>query len=289
MAVLWDVPVRYVNSANETFTLQGNGLGYLDIAPLYSYAWTYDLANSVTGDGGAATGFVRRPRTIELELRNRGMSRAEFVARMDALHAAAEVDALNSTPGRLWLADQYMDCFLAVAGEIGNAPRNGNFATTTITVLAVRPYWCTERVTEFYPAVTTETAEDHGKKYDLKYDYRYGTGIASNSINNMFYAACPAIITIYGAAEGPALTIDENVYGISTSITATQRLVIDGTRREIYSVGAGGTRVNLFNSRVKTGNAFRPIAPGVHRVISNGNYRMQITLIEQRSQPRWIE
>ncbi len=108
-------------------------------------------------------------------------------------------------------------------------------------------------------------------------------------INNQHYAPAPAIITIYGAAEGPTVTIEGNVYGISTSITSSQRLVIDGEKREIYAVGAGGARTDLFNARVKTGDAFMPIAMGEHHVIANGNYRMTIKLIERRSQPRWIE
>ena len=287
--ITWDVPVRYVNSNNETFVLQGDGLGYLDILPLYGYSWGYDLANSVSGDGGAATGFSRRPRAFNLELRRRGPDRAAFVSRMDALHAAAEVDVLAEKPGRLWLADQYLDCYLAVGATVTSAPRNGAFGTVEVNVLAVKPYWCTERTTEFYPLVSGEGRGDHGKKYDLKNAYRYGTSIASNDINNQFYAPTPAIITLYGPAEAPAVTIEGNVYGVNTSITATQRLVIDGTKREIYAVGEGGARIDLFNHRVKTGDAFKPVDMGVHRVLTNGNYRMQIKLIEQRSQPRWIE
>lgn len=287
--ITWDVPVRYVNSTGEAFVLQGDGLGYLDIMPLYGFAWSYTLANNAVGDGGTATGFARRPREIQLTLRRRSGDRAAFAERMDALHAASEVDALAETPGRLWLADQYMDCFLAVSGTVTSAPRNAAFGTVTVNVLAVNPFWCTERVTEFYKLVTGGGPGDHGKKYDNRYEYRYGTAIALNDLNNQHYAPAPAIITIYGAADGPAITINGNVYGISTSITSTQRLVIDGEKREIYSIGAGGSRTDLFNNRVKTGDAFLPVPPGVFRVTSNGNYRMTIKLIEQRSQPRWIE
>lgn len=284
-----DVPVRYVNSQGQTFILQGDGQGFLDINPLYAFSWTYELADSVTGDGGTATGFRRRPKVVTLELRNRGGDRAEFAARMDALHAASEADALAETPGRLWLDDQYMVCYLAVAGTVSSAPRNAAFATEEISVLAVRPYWCTERVTEFYPPVSGEGPGDHGKKYDNKYAYRYGTSIANNDINNRHYAPAPAVITIYGPATGPTVTIDGNAYGVSVAITSTQRLIIDGEERRVYVIGSGGEQTDLFNSRVKTGDAFRPIPPGSHRVVTNGDYRMQIKLIEQRSQPRWIE
>ena len=287
--VTWDVPVRYVNSQGETFVLQGDGLGFLDIAPLYGYAWSYTLANDAVGDGGAASGFTRKPREIMLTLRERGRNRAAFAERMDALHAASEVDALAETPGRLWLADQYMDCYLAVSGTVTNAPRNAAFGTVTINVLAINPFWCTERATEFFPTVSGEDPGDKGKKYDNRYEYRYGTAIGNNVINNQHYAPAPAIITIFGAAEGPTVTIEGNVYGISTSITSSQRLIIDGEKREIYAVGAGGARTDLFNARVKTGDAFMPITMGEHHVIANGNYRMTIKLIERRSQPRWIE
>ena len=283
-----DLNVRYVNHEGSAFALQGDGKTFLDVLPLYSFSWDYELINDVTGMGGSAAGFARFPRTMDLELRMRGFSRAQFLEQMNALHAITEVDALSAQPGRLWVGDQYISCFLAVSGEVESAPRLGNFATQTVTVLVVRPFWCTEQEYTFNPATAEEESpEDMGKKYDLRYPYRYGSGLASSTLRNTHYAACPAIITIYGPASSPSVQIAGHTYAVDVTLAASQRLVIDGTTRKIYTVGSDGAETNVFNLRDKSSDPFAPVPVGESPVVYSGEYLMTITLVEQRSQLKW--
>ena len=282
-----DLPVRYVNHQGASFTLQGDGLTFLDVLPLYAFSWDYEIINSVTGQGGAARGFSRFPRTIELELRMRGFSRAQFLQQMNDLHAVTEVDALAESPGRLYVGNQYMVCFLSVAATVPSAPRNGNFATQAVTVLAVRPFWCTEKTYTFNPVSVPESPDDMGKKYDLKYPYRYGSGLLQGSIKNEHYAPTPAIITIYGHVSNPAIQIGGHLYNVDVVLTAADRLVIDQAARKIYTVNAAGEQVNAFGARNKQSDIFFPIQPGENGVTYSGEYLFTITLVEQRSQLKW--
>lgn len=281
-----DNSIYYVNHNGERFTLHGDGLCYMDPTPLRAFAWNYQIVNYLGGLGGEAYGFGRGVRSVQATVRMRGFSPAEFASQMNRFLAVADADNIAGKPGRLYIGNQYLRCYLAVAGEIDNNTRFSNFAHREITILAVNPYWITEVTTVFN--IKTEDTEDRtGKKFDLKYPYRYGTGLAGGHLINTHYAECPAIITVYGPASAPSIIIGGNAYSVDVTLTQSQRLVIDQTTREIYTATESGGKVNAFDKRDKTNNIFAPIPMGDSQVIYDGSFKFSITLIQQRSEPKW--
>lgn len=281
------VDVHYTNHNGETFILNGDGLTFVDDMPLHEYEWDYTLTNRVTGMGGMAGNFARWPREFSFEIRMRGFARQQFLAQANRLHAVADADCVAETPGRLYVDGQYMTCFLAVGGGVPSHPKTGNFATREVTVLAVEPYWCTEVTTIINPAA--DTTDTTGKKYNYNYAYRYGTGLSAGSIYNEHYAPAPAIITVFGPASNPSIIIGGNTYAVDVVLTATDYLVIDQTTHQIYIVTENGARTDVFNSRDKVHDIFTPIAVGESAVVYGGEYAIQITLVQQRSELLWTE
>lgn len=390
--------IKYVNHNGTEFVLNGDGLTFVDDMPLHSYEWSYTLTNRVTGMGGIASNFARWPRNFTIEVRLRGYTKQQFIDQINTLHSVIDADCVDEQPGRLYVDDQYMVCFLAVAGATPVHPKTGNFATVELTVLAVEPYWCTEETTrlaangsgepisatwaniyihastaadttlltrigtvEFIPmesdhvySVTvpdgmmytvrfysgqtqstylssfdgfqTETKsfttnngsyfrvycrntentemptsdgdnviildslyDSTGKKYNYNYGYRYGTGLSAGSIINNHYSAAPAIIKIYGPASNPNIIIGNNTYNVNVILTATDFLVIDQVTHEIYKVAENGTTTNVFNSRNKMYDIFKPISVGENKVVYSGEYSIEITLVKQRSELLWTE
>lgn len=282
--------VYYVNSQNRRFTLSGDDLTFLDVLPLYSFKWDYTTANRPSGMGGTASGFSRFPREIALELRMRGRTREQFLSQMNSLAAVADVDALNETPGRLYVDGQYMAGFLAVSGSVSSNPRNATFATQDIRFLSVEPYWCTERIVQLY-----QTGDDPGtldttaKKYNLRNPYHYTRrAYTAIDLDNTHYAPAPMRFTISGPITNPAITIAGNVYQVNVAILQTERLVIDQTTHEIYKLNAAGAKTNVFNSRNKAYDIFKPLATGTSELTYSGEFDAQIAIIEQRSQLRWV-
>lgn len=278
--------VYYENSAGQVFTLYGDGLTYIDINELHTWEWSYSLSNRVTGFGGDASYFARHPRTFELGLRMRGMNREEFLNQMNTLHDITEADIIACEPGRLYVDDQYLVCYLAVSGSKPEHLKNANFATRTVTVLAVEPYWCTPVSVVVNPA-TDQPTNENGKKFNLKYTYRYGTGLSGATIINDHYSAAPAIIQFFGAATNPAITINNVTYGVNETITATDRIVIDQLTHKIYKVSETGVKTNVFNSRNKNYDIFTPIPVGSYNIVYSGDFVVQITMIQQRSELKW--
>ena len=282
-----DASVIYKNAAGTQFILQGDDLCFIDVLPLFDYAWSYELVNSASGMGGAAAHFARDPRTVGLELRVRGHSRQEFLQRINRLQEIAEPDILDNTPGKLYINDQYMVCYLAVGGGVSSAPRNGNFATAEVNVLAVRPFWCRDVEYTFLPEEEGQGTGGPGKKYNLKYAYRYGTGTNRGKIINTHYLPCPMRIIVQGPASTPNLQIAGHTYKVNATILGTEYLVIDQVEHKIYKVGQNGNITNLFNSRDKLNDIFLPAPVGESAVQYTGTYTVSVTLVEQRSAPEW--
>ena len=403
--------VKYVNSNGKAFVLLGDGLTFVDPNELHTWEWGYTLSNRISGMGGDASGFSRFPRTFDLELRMRGMNREEFVSQANRLHDITEADMVAGQPGRLYVDDQYLVCYLAVSGDKPSHPRNSNFLTREVTVLAVEPYWCTPVTVTLSPEQAHEQGDDYvkvdparyggftlyggsgdsalrwsfnnnegvtpssgtyyyavyeipegmekveftgyhynsnfagcgfyngvpgvgeklwtytapnntkvdtptevevpatathmviqlgsslarglfiqtgnGKKYDLRYGYRYGTGLSGNTINNTHYAPAPMVITFFGPAAAPTITIDGVQYGADVQLTATDRLVIDQLKHQVYIESDTGVKTSAFNSRIKTSDVFAPIQTGAHTVVYSGDFSATVTMIYQRSELRW--
>lgn len=278
--------VYYENSNGDKFTLYGDGLSFIDPMELHTWEWSYSLSNRITGMGGDASDFARYPRTFDLELRMRGMNRQQFLDQVNRLHDITEADMVAGQPGKLHVEDQYLTCYLATAGKAPKHPINSNFMTRGITVLAVEPYWCTPVQITINP-ITDQPTNENGKKFNLRYAYRYGTGLSGTSIINDHYAAAPAIMQFFGPVVNPSIIIAGITYGVNVTLTATDRLVIDQIAHKIYTVSETGIQTSVFNDRNKAFDIFTPIPVGSNNIIYSGDFVVQITMIQQRSELRW--
>ena len=277
--------VRYVNHNNAVYILNGAGHSFADPRSLRAFDWSFVVTNRPSGYGGTASSFARNPIERELMIGIRGFTASEFADRANALTAITEADIMSGEPGRLYIDDQYIVCYLAVGSTVEQYSHRAHFATKRLRVLVVEPYWCTE-VSTVFNVVEHET-DTTGKKYDLRYAYRYGSGYSVNNLYNNHYAPAPAIISIYGAVENPSVTIAGNVYNVDVQLAATARLVIDQVKHKIYTVSSGGAQTNVFNSRNKSYDVFTPIPAGVSQVLYSGEFKFEVTLVLQRSEPLW--
>lgn len=274
--------IEYVNASGASIVLnQGHYL--VSGHDLRDFSWERTITTRPSGYGGRVR-FSRPVQEKRISIGIRG--REQFAQNAAALLALTEPDILNNTPGRLYLGDQYLICFLSVESVVNHFAEKSNWVSKDLTVLVVEPFWRTERTYRFL-AGAAESVED-GKRYDLRYDYRYIASAASGTIDNSHYAPSQMIITVYGPAENPSITVGGRIYSIAASVSATQRIVIDQLQRRIESVTAAGERTNLFDYRDKENDIFLPVEPGVNTVIYDGSFDFDITLVQQRSEPLWI-
>lgn len=277
--------IQYENSAGEVIRLDQNGY-YCDEGDLRGFAWDYTYSAYPDGTGGSVSMFYRHEKTKSFTVSAHAYSRTEINALLNRLHNVTEYDVRQRSPGKLWLDNQYVTCYIVVS-EIANKSKHMLFVTKKLTILPVIPYWCIEKTKTFFKNDSSSTVTD-GKKYNGRYAYKYGTGYAQTSLDNSEVAwDTPMIITVYGPAVNPSLTVGGHTYTVNATITAAERLVIDQLRKKIYKIGSAGTTTNLFNARDKTVDIFQFAPSGSVSVLHNGDFSFEITLIQQRSEPLW--
>ena len=276
--------VKYVNSQNREIVFNGDGKSFMDCNPLRSFAWAYSSDKSNFGIGGTIRNFDRQVTSKTISVTTKCDSQAELFDYQNNLHAITETDVYAETPGKLYVNDQYMVCYITAA-TVADYNITSHLAKVTLTIVSERPYWCTERLYQFNKADTA--VDTTGKKYNLKYPYRFGTGITMQKLKNTHFASCPAIITIFGPCSNPSFTLGGIVRNVQTEITASEKIIINQVDHTIVVENAYGERSNVFNYRNKNFDIFAEIPPGESNVVYSGEFLITITLIMQRSQPEW--
>src|SRR5699024_10797764 len=132
------------------------------------------------------------------------------------------------------------------------------------------------------------SASPDAKRYNGRYPCKYGTGYSQTTLDNTVGSwETPMIITIYGEAVNPSLSIGGNQYTLNTTLAANERAMIDQHHKKIYKIGTTGIETNIFNTRDKSTDIFKFAPVGMVSVLYNGDYSLDITLIHQRSEPLW--
>jgi hypothetical protein len=275
--------VKYVNSEGTELILDDWERYLINTDALRSFSWDYTVANRPSGYGGKVTRFTRPAFEKSVRIGVRGNTEAEFADRIERLHALTEVDMLANTPGKLWLNNQYINCYLGIASDLNVWSKRGHFAEKEVKVLITEPFWCRE-VTQAF-TVAAGTASTDGKKYTGIYPYRYGTTFSGSTINNTHYTSCPAIITFASAGDQPSVHIAGHGYTVDTTVGTGESVVIDQVQRTILHYNIAGVATNVFQYRDKTSDIFQYIPTGTSAVLYNADF--SITLIQQRSEPTW--
>ncbi|MGI6634177.1 MAG: hypothetical protein ACOX7B_03275 [Christensenellales bacterium] len=273
--------IKYVNANGQELIL--NRGDYLVSAhDLRNFEWETTITNRPSGFGGRVV-FSIPVQTKTLTLGIRGGKALNKNA--EALLALTEPDILNNTPGKLYVGDDYLICFLAVASAVNYYSKRGGWVSKELTILVSEPFWRSEYIYRY--VMGAAEAGQGSKRYTHREPYRYIASTASGIITNHHYAPSPMIITIYNEAANPAITIGKNIYQVNASIGNTQRIIIDQLRRTIESVSPNGDITNLFDYRNKANDIFAPIQPGSHNIIFDGTFDFDVTVVEQRSEPPW--
>ena len=271
--------IAYENSYGNIIELN-DGNYFVNEHDLRNYEWTFEEQGRPSGLGGRVRRFSRLSSQKTMSIAVRG---ADFADKMNALLALTEPDILRNEPGKLWLNNQYIICYLAVSSTLPIISDKKGYAEKSLTILAVEPFWHSEQTFSFSPEAGGVTG---GKRYNLKFPYRFGTGYSNQRLVNEHYASSPIILTIYGVATDPQITIGGHLYSYWGGLYDGERLEIDQIARTVTKIDTSGNRYNMFNNRNKEHDIFQHVPSGASDV-QFGGLRFDIKLIQQRSEPRW--
>ena len=251
---------------------------------LFDYQWNITTYDRALRDGGRAVSRRRPIQEKALVLDVFADTQEEHDEALDRLHDVTDYDVCTLSPGRLWINDQYIRCFVYVS--VKTLDRDWTTYTVVgLTLRAVSPAWTAEQTVTRLP-VAAESADGSGKHYEGKYSYRYTEGNDACRFYNDTHSPAPMIIKIFGPCSAPSVYIGGNEYAINGDIESGEYVMIDQVEKHITKVAANGVKSNLFNRRKKSVDNFLYAPVGDIGITCSGDFACEVTFLTQRSEPK---
>lgn len=253
---------------------------YMNYNGLRDYSWSYEAINS------KISRFYRPVQSQKIPLVVYCTSDAEAISVKNRLHELAESDIVAKIPGKIYIGDYY------VTGYITGSVKSDYLVTKRLCKLSLSFVsdnwaWYREQKHIFLPGSNTGDGVAGG--FDLPYDYPFdyvmntvGKQITIDAIRNS-----PFKITIYGEVDNPSIMIGDHTYAVNGRLRQGETLLIDSLTKTIIFTDVNGRTENWFDRRIRNSYIFESIPPGQPSITWNGSFGFDLTIIEERSEPRW--
>lgn len=271
--------LQYVSSNKHTYNL--NVAGSL-VKQANFHTWGWDPVATNLQFGARVSAFRRDPLVYKATLISYG-SQTQRKAWFDALHEDFELDVRNQKPGRIYWGDYFIDCYIT---DSTMAPdkvptRTGN----EIEIYCPHPFWVKPQKRSFAPQASEQQSAFLDYPYDYEYDYYAGdagravwqTGIPFGGEFEM---------VIYGPAANPRILANNYPYQINVTLAASEYLILNTQTHTITHYQSSGQTANIFDLRDKENSVFEPMPAGDITFIWNGAFGFDLTIFEERSEPR---
>ena len=274
------VPLKYIASSGNEYNLKTDGIR---TKTANYHRWNWGVNGTTLQYGNRISDFTRKPAQYSTKLILSG-SYAQRKQLLESLHDDFELDVRNQTPGRVIWGDYYLDCYVIESSTFPD--ENSIWTDNDVTFYAPYPFWIKEVTRQFYPQKAPGAQPYLDYEYDYEYDYFYGNpGIAIWQTGFPFSSDFK--MTVYGAATNPRVLINGYPYQFFDTLEATEYVIIDSRSNKITKYLANGTTQNIFDLRNKSESIFQQIPGGTLTFNWSGVFGFDITLFEERSEPRW--
>ena len=262
--------IYYLNSRSERVDFVED-FPLFDIDDLFGNSFTNITNNNVI------TGF-------KTEIKNYTIEGDEPVLDIDIITDIFDYDIYNNVRGQFYIGQYFMFCNI-IGSDLSNVNIHRKKLKNKLTVTTDTPYWIKE--TRFPFGINLEIKTE-GFTYPFEYPFTYGYATGTSSFTNDSIKDSNFKMIIYGPVSNPSVSINGNIYTVSTDILASEYLVIDSTSRKAYKVGISGEKTNVFSKRGLDFDIFTEIPSGRNTVQWSGAFGFDIYLYDERSKPRWI-
>lgn len=269
--------VRYINHINQMIKFGEDGI-YINQNDLHDFIWNVISKNNRISSFSKGITKYSIPVVIAADSDENG------ITNRNNLFEICEKDVIAGKHGKLVIGDYYMKCFIT-GSKSSNYAYNKRYIKITLTVQTDFPQWVKETITTFF-------VEDgaYGKNLDYENDfpYDYTSNIMNKRLINTDIVPTNFRIRIYGPCENPSVTIGGHIYSVDITIGYNEYIQIDSIEKTIELHKQDGTIVNCFKYRNKDSYVFEKIQPGTLSVATSTAFTFDVTLLEERSVPKWI-
>lgn len=270
--------LKYKNHVNEVFDFGKDGI-FVNTNDLHDYEWT------VTNKGGRISALDYSVSKRKLPIIIICDTEEKGIAARNKLLEVVEKDVLAMQHGKIIIGDYYFKCFVTKSQK-KNYLTTKRWMEVTLTLTSDLPYWVREETFVFRKL---GEGGGGGKNLDFAFDFPFdfSSGMASKKLNNAGFVGTNFRMTIYGACSNPAVHISGHTYQVNCDVASGEYLTIDSVAKKIYRTAIDGTVTNVFNLRNKDSYIFEKIPSGSNSVTWEGDFGVDITLLEERSEPKW--
>lgn len=267
----------YINSKNEKLDFMQAPYLIKNIDGLRNYEWNFQEEN------GRITRFTKDICQIPISVNVLADTKEEYCEACNRFYSITEHDVIINQRGRLFYNGQYCPCNLITSNKV-DWNMGIDFAILDVTFVTDNPVWTTETMQEFHVSAVTAGST---KKYPCKYPLRYIGGNGIGYLINDSHADSNFIFRIFGPVSSPQIMIGGYAYCIYENLEDGEYLKADSRKGTIVKVARSGAETNAFGKKQNRTKFFKKIPPGSLPVEWSGNFSFDVTVFDERSEPRW--
>lgn len=267
--------LKYKNHVNEVFEFGKDGI-FVDTNELHDYEW------NVTTMGNKISAFDRGVSKRKLPIVIICDTEEKGIAARNKLMEVVEKDVLAMKHGRIILGDYYFRCFVTKSQK-KNYLNTKRWMEVTLTLTTDFPYWVKETLCSFGKTV----GESGGTNLDFPFEYPFDFHFAAQDMSNTGFVGTNFRMNVFGACSNPAVYVAGHLYQVNCDVGSDEYLTIDSVSKKIYVTANDGSTRNVFKHRNKDSYIFEKIPAGQSSVLIEGNFGVDIVLLEERSEPKW--
>ena len=273
--------IFYENHIGERIDLNSENI-ILQYQEFFNYSWDATIRNR------KIKGFKRDSATLPVTVAVTAETEEEYLQIIEEFYRIIEKDILAVVPGKLYIDEQYLNCY--ISGDIKQDAFKGIlFQVKNLTLVTDFPYWIKETTYQYLPEKPNQVEYTTLEKGILfpKFPFDFYSEKGEKTLFNPSFKGSNFILTIYGFAENPQITIAGHPYRVETTVYEGERLVIDSIKGTVKKIGRLGEITDCYNARGKQKRVFQKIPPGMNTFQWSGGFGVGITLFDERSEPKW--